>query len=116
MHRISSHVLSACQHVFFFAKVWISADKALAPLLYDAAWGGAVSCGCYFDPSGEGKCGNKVSGTDCPGLYDLGQNFGQGFFQDHHFHFGYHLYAAAVVRLHLPVVGSRYCHILSTVE
>ncbi len=37
-----------------------------------------------------------MSGEDCPDLYDLGQNFGQGFYQDHHFHFGYHLYAAAV--------------------
>lgn len=58
-----------------------------------------MSCGCYFDPTGGGSCFNAVSGTDCPGLYDLGQNFGQGFFQDHHFHFGYHVYAAAVVRV-----------------
>jgi hypothetical protein len=90
--------------------------------VYDEAWGGAVSCGCYFAPTStststaeevqgqegqgeegqdqageeEGKCFNEVSGTDCPNLYDMGQNFGQGFFQDHHYHFGYHIYAAAV--------------------
>lgn len=26
---------------------------------------------------------------------DEGQNFGAGFYNDHHFHFGYHIYAAA---------------------
>lgn len=27
----------------------------------------------------------------------VGQNFGAGFYNDHHFHFGYHIYAAAVL-------------------
>jgi endo-1,3(4)-beta-glucanase len=73
-------------------EVWLDAGRAASPLLYDPLWGGAVACGCYYDEENEG-CYNAVSGTDCPGLYDLGQNFGQGFYQDHHFHFGYHIYA-----------------------
>lgn len=28
---------------------------------------------------------------------DIGQNFGAGFYNDHHFHYGYHIYAAAVL-------------------
>jgi endo-1,3(4)-beta-glucanase len=26
----------------------------------------------------------------------MGQNYGAGFYNDHHYHFGYHIYAAAV--------------------
>lgn len=85
--------------------MWLS-GAALSPLLYDDSWGGVVSCGCYFDPSGA-RCMNRVSGADCPCLYDLGQNFGHGFFQDHHFHFGYFLYAAAVVARFQPSTAVR---------
>jgi hypothetical protein len=42
----------------------------------------------------EGHCGNQY--PNCPALVDAGQNFGHGFYNDHHFHFGYHIYAAAV--------------------
>ena len=59
-----------------------------------------MACGCYFDPK-TAKCGNQV-GPTCPGLNEFGSNFGHGFFQDHHFHFGYHIYAAAVVAHFLP--------------
>ena len=60
----------------------------------DRSWGGIVMCGCDYD--GDSKhCRNSF--PDCPALVDQGQNFGAGFYNDHHFHFGYHIYAAAVV-------------------
>lgn len=46
------------------------------PLVYDTRWGGIVS--------------NR-------GVNDVGADFGQGYYNDHHFHYGYHLYAAAVL-------------------
>lgn len=49
-------------------------------------------CGCDFDGELDG-CRNRY--PDCPALTDEGQNFGAGFYNDHHFHFGYHIYAAA---------------------
>nr|POE74674.1 putative endo-1,3(4)-beta-glucanase [Quercus suber] len=48
------------------------------PLVYDDAWGGAVSSASYGD-------GN------------LGDDFGNTVYNDHHFHFGYFVYAAAVI-------------------
>ena len=44
----------------------------------------------------------------CPGLTDPGQNFGHGFYNDHHFHHGYHVYAAAVVAKYDAYWGRRY--------
>ena len=65
---------------------------------------GIVGCGCayYWDPvtAPEGACGNVF--PDCPGLTDAGQNYGIGFYNDHHFHYGYHIYAAAVASLYDP--------------
>ncbi|MEN0062790.1 MAG: glycosyl hydrolase, partial [Myxococcota bacterium] len=46
------------------------------PLVYDTTWGGVV----------------VASGLDNPGAA-----FGQGYYNDHHFHYGYHVYAAAAV-------------------
>ncbi len=46
------------------------------PLLYDATWGGIISTNGRGDP---------------------GADFGQGYYNDHHFHYGYHIYAAAVL-------------------
>lgn len=46
-------------------------------------------------------CSNPV-GPGCPGFLNFGDNFGHAFYQDHHFHFGYHIYAAAVVAKFLP--------------
>lgn len=48
-------------------------DHALG---YDRTWGGVVT---------------KV------GAVDSGADFGQGYYNDHHFHYGYHLYVAAVL-------------------
>lgn len=71
--------------------VWIDGE-AEAPLLFDTAWGGVVSCGCDYS---NGHCQNIF--PNCPGLTDQLINFGNGFYNDHHFHYGYHIYAAATL-------------------
>ena len=74
--------------------VWFD-TTAGSPFLYDRAWGGMVMCGCdYKYENGKGFCANSY--PNCPALSDAGQNFGAGFYNDHHYHFGYHIYAAAV--------------------
>lgn len=73
--------------------IWIN-GSADAPIVYDEAWGGVVGCGCAFDGHTQ-SCDNAY--PNCPSLSDTGQNFGNGFYNDHHFHYGYHIYAAAVL-------------------
>jgi endo-1,3(4)-beta-glucanase len=76
-------------------EIWYK-PTAGSPLLYDRAWGGMISCGCnYMYENGKGFCANSY--PDCPALTDFGQNFGAGYYNDHHYHYGYHIYAAAVV-------------------
>lgn len=48
------------------------------PLVYDDAWGGTVSVATYNDDN-------------------IGDDFGNTVYNDHHFHFGYFVYAAAVI-------------------
>ncbi|KAK4454002.1 hypothetical protein QBC34DRAFT_175335 [Podospora aff. communis PSN243] len=48
------------------------------PLLYESAWGGVVSSAAY------------VTG-------DAGADFGNSYYNDHHFHYGYFIYTAAVI-------------------
>ncbi|KAL7552098.1 hypothetical protein ACHAWF_015310 [Thalassiosira exigua] len=84
------------------AEVWLNGTAA-AKLTYDGAWGGTVSCGCWFDGWG---CSNAY--PNCPSYVDPGLNFGQGFYNDHHFHFGYHIYAAAVAARFDPEWGKRH--------
>jgi len=74
-------------------EIWLNGSAA-SPLLYDKNWGGVVMCGCDFNGDTQ-RCNNAY--PNCPALVDAGQNFGAGFYNDHHFHFGYHIYAAAVV-------------------
>eukprot|EP00457_Paulinella_chromatophora_P001814 gb/GEZN01001816.1/.p1 GENE.gb/GEZN01001816.1/~~gb/GEZN01001816.1/.p1 ORF type:complete len:892 (+),score=103.73 gb/GEZN01001816.1/:400-2676(+) len=74
-------------------EIWLN-GSATSPLLYDKAWGGLVSCGCDFKDDIQ-DCANRY--PDCPALTNPGMNFGNGFYNDHHFHYGYHIYAAAVV-------------------
>ncbi len=74
-------------------EIWLN-GSALAPLVYDESWGGIVGCGCDYDGENSG-CFNVY--PDCPALVDPGQNYGSGFYNDHHFHYGYHIYAAAVL-------------------
>ena len=56
-------------------------------LLYDTTWGGIVSTNS---------------------LVDSGADFGNGYYQDHHFHYGYHIYAAAVLAKADTTWGSIY--------
>ncbi|KAI0164192.1 family 81 glycosyl hydrolase [Xylariaceae sp. FL1272] len=55
-----------------------ASNKQSFPLYYESAWGGVVSSATY-------KTGN--SGVD----------FGNTYYNDHHFHYGYFVYAAAVI-------------------
>ncbi len=72
-------------------EIWLNGTAATL-FTYDNTWGGLVSCGCLFH--GEG-CDNVF--PNCPSYSDPGLNFGNGFYNDHHFHYGYHIYAAAIV-------------------
>jgi len=81
-----------------------------AEFLYDASWGGFVNCGCKYTfekkHPGEGSCSNTF--PDCPAIKDVNEDFGNGWYNDHHFHYGYHIYAAAVVAKHRPDWGRKY--------
>ncbi|KAL3827011.1 hypothetical protein ACHAXA_000075 [Cyclostephanos tholiformis] len=83
---------------------------AEAEFLYDASWGGFVNCGCKYvfakGHEGEGTCSNTF--PKCPALADVNQNFGNGWYNDHHFHYGYHIYAAAIVAKHRPEWARKY--------
>lgn len=83
----------ALAHLTSGVEVWFN-GSAQSPLLYDHSWKGLVMCGCDYDGS-TASCRNVF--PNCPALTDMGQNFGAGFYNDHHYHFGYHIYAAAVV-------------------
>lgn len=83
-------------------EIWLN-GKAEAPFAYDGQWGGLVNCGCAWD---WGHCDNVF--PDCPALNDPGANFGQGFYNDHHFHQGYHVYAAAILASFDPAWGRDY--------
>ena len=98
-------------------EIWLNGN-APAKFTYDREWGGMVSCGCLFD-EGTRTCRNKF--PNCPSYTDPGMNFGNGFYNDHRklvlscvefvqtyssqshtllssdFHYGYLIYAAAVV-------------------
>jgi endo-1,3(4)-beta-glucanase len=72
----------AIRHLREGVEVWIN-GTAETPFVYDKTWGGVISCGCYMEHE---KCVNKY--PDCPGFSDQGLNFGNGFYNDHHFHYG----------------------------
>ncbi|KAI0382143.1 glycoside hydrolase family 81 protein [Hypomontagnella monticulosa] len=55
-----------------------STNKQQFPLFYETAWGGLVSSATY------------QTGND-------GADFGNTFYNDHHFHYGYFIYAAAII-------------------
>jgi endo-1,3(4)-beta-glucanase len=74
--------------------LWISNNATGTPFIYDTAWGGFMPCGCNYDEA-TNTCSNQV--PNCPCLEDAGLNFGTGFYHDHHFHYGYFIYAAAVI-------------------
>eukprot|EP00903_Cladosiphon_okamuranus_P009961 g9449.t1 len=87
------------------SQVWLN-GTAGSPLLYDFRWGGVVTCGCaYREDQG---CTNDIGPYQCPGLSDPGMNFGLGFYNDHHFHFGYHIFAAAIAAKFFPEWGVKH--------
>jgi hypothetical protein len=71
--------------------MWLGKD-AEAPFVYDTAWRGVASCGCLYEGTG---CSNRY--PDCPAFTDPGLNFGNAFWNDSHFHYGYFIYACSVV-------------------
>jgi len=86
-------------------EVWLSPD-AQTPFVYDASWGGLLSCGCNYDDCW-GKCDphctNDPKQPDtCPALSNEGMNFGNSIYNDHHFHYGYFVYSAAVLAKFRP--------------
>lgn len=87
-------------------------------MLYDRSWGGIVMCGCnyfYDEVTKKSGCNNKF--PDCPAITDAGHNFGAGFYNDHHYHFGYHIYAAAVIAKFDAVWGRKFHqHVLMLVR
>eukprot|EP00968_Pinguiococcus_pyrenoidosus_P016745 scaffold1627_cov238-Pinguiococcus_pyrenoidosus.AAC.11 len=94
-------------------EIWLN-GSAESPLLYDNMWGGMVSCGCTFDEQ-KRTCVNSY--PECPALTNPGQNFGHGYYNDHHFHYGYHIYAAAVASKFDPDWGKKYFqHVLTLIR
>jgi len=53
-------------------------NSQIYPLVYESAWGGLVSSGTY------------TTGDD-------GLDFGNAYYNDHHFHYSYFVYAAAII-------------------
>merc|ERR1719428_1263827 len=92
-------------------EAWLRQDAA-APFVYDTSWGGLVSCGCNYDDCYghcSPRCSNPVEPAEkCPALTEAGMNFGNGFYNDHHFHYGYFVYSAAVVAQHDPAWERRW--------
>ncbi|KAI8319779.1 glycoside hydrolase [Martensiomyces pterosporus] len=58
---------------------WLTSQTNSDPLVYDSTWGGVVSTKGLSDPSAD---------------------FGQGRYNDHHFHYGYFIYAGAILAHH----------------
>ena len=83
-------------------QVWLD-GTAKAPFVYDPSWGGVASCGCLFE---NGDCKNRF--PNCPAFSIPGLNFGNAFYNDMHFHYGYHIYAAAVVAHFDPDWGVKF--------
>eukprot|EP00928_Gymnodinium_smaydae_P024376 TRINITY_DN19738_c0_g3_i1.p1 TRINITY_DN19738_c0_g3~~TRINITY_DN19738_c0_g3_i1.p1 ORF type:complete len:967 (-),score=86.42 TRINITY_DN19738_c0_g3_i1:174-3005(-) len=94
-----------------------ASGRGLNHFVYDSTWGGFVSCGCMYTIGADKRAYCKNAGPggvqggsgidDCPSLTDPGMDFGNGFFNDHHFQWGYHIYAAAVAAHLNPEWGKR---------
>ena len=85
-------------------KVWLD-GTAMAPMIYDDTWKGLINCGCNYNLNAT-LCTNKF--PECPSMTNTGMNFGNGFYNDHHFHYGYHIYAFAVAAKFDTEFGKKY--------
>lgn len=86
-------------------EVWLT--KPEATYLYDKSWGGFINCGCRYTTKDQyGVCNNTF--PDCPAVEDVNQDFGNAWYADHHYHYGYHVYAAAVAAKFDPEWGAKY--------
>lgn len=87
-------------------ETWLGRD-APTPFLYDVSWGGLVSCGCEVEDC-DGTCtpsckvDHNSDPQSCPALTDEFGNFGNSVYNDHHFHYGYWVYAASVLAKFKP--------------
>ena len=93
-----------------YISVWLD-YKSANPLVFDKSWGGMISCGCtyvWLEQEQKARCANNVKSLECPVLRDVNADFGNGHFNDHHFHYGYFLYAAAVAAKLDPVWAKSY--------
>lgn len=79
-----NQIEEAIQRLREGVEVWVN-GKGITPFVYDTSWGGVVSCGCYMEIK-KNDCRNRF--PNCPGFADPGLNFGNGFYNDHHFHYG----------------------------
>jgi endoglucanase Acf2 len=99
----SKEIMNAVDQLKSGVQAWLKSD-AEAPYIYDKSWGGLVNCGCRYVGKGDkGHCNNTF--PDCPALLDVNEDFGNGYYNDHHYHYGYHVYAAAVAAKYDPSWG-----------
>lgn len=96
--------VEALDHLRSSTEIWIN-GTAETPFVFDSKWGGLVSCGCLFNSETQ-SCDNEF--PNCPSFEDPGLDFGHGFYNDHHFHQGYHIYAAATVAYFDPDWGKEH--------
>lgn len=68
-------------------KAWLDGTTTATELAYDTTWGGVVN-----------ECVTTDQNCD----------FGQGLYSDHHFHYGYHVFASAVIAKYDATFASDY--------
>jgi endo-1,3(4)-beta-glucanase len=99
-------IMAAVERLKEAVQVWVN-GSAEAPYIYDRSWGGMINCGCdYAGKADLGSCQNVF--PECPALTDVNVDFGNGYYNDHHFHYGYHIYAAAVIAKYDPEWGKEF--------
>jgi len=90
--------------------LWLD-QRSKNRLVYDGTWGGVISCGCTYTWNELKKfayCANNGTRLECPTLQDSGYDFGNSVYNDHHFHYGYFIYSAAVVAKFNPKWAKAY--------
>lgn len=98
-------VKTAVEQLKAGVEIWLT--KPEATYLYDKSWGGYINCGCTYTTKDQfGVCNNTF--PNCPAIADVNQDFGNAWYADHHYHYGYHVYAAAVVAKFDPAWGEKY--------